>query len=1142
MKFRYLSIFLILFILSIGAVSAAEDISVDDSILGDVSEPSEYIIDDASYSTYFSDDGKILETSNITDGDTLKIGNVTDKSFVIDKNLTITSVSENDIVRDSSFLFEKTFGSQIFNLMFINEKAIPIKAMESDSLLIYDNVFNMIAPTDANSNVIYGNQTNALNIFSNNITFYNDQATEQAYINHVICIENADYSNIKYNKIIAEMTARDIDWGTGTVYPVVISLENSDNSQLEGNEIIVECLNQTGDYPTVYAVQSTGDNASFYSNIINVTTAPYGYGLVLSGNDFIISGNTFEVNGTDYACGIDIESNSKGQIIENNTVTAEGKSAYGIYTANWAGDVKVNITDNHIVADGYAPFALSLSGSEISVSNNTISAFGNYTTGVATSVDDILIGNNIIELLPSNVGNESVYDTFGIESVAVKSIRGSVTIVENDIATRTKGVSIESSDAYLRDNAIFVADDGLVNSYAVYVDNSTFLMESNNVTYYGRTNGSSKNMALYATASEGNVLENNFKIEIPSVDVAYDPVTWAATVNSAGIVIDDSNNLNLKENKIDVKFSNATGFYDTLYAVQVNGGENITLDDNSIEIEGSQYAYGLSVSGENFNVINNYIHSISRVYYANALNVEGPSSGIVDNNTVLASAPVVAYPVYSSMSGSNVTASYLNNYITAFADVVYGMELAGSDETVLGNTIEIEGNKTTGIAAKSAKLTIMQNNISAKGDNLGNTSLWESFAPETVGIKIIGTNASVVENHIETTGDYSVNVTDTASTVAYNYLVAKELFGDNSVNFTGKASVHDNTPECDAFLHAEDLEMYYNSGKRFVVNLTTITGLPIANKTLILTLNGVNYTRTTNANGSASIAINLNSGVYNITTTYNPGENYSAIVKKNTITVLSTIYGEDLVKVFRNASQYYATFYDTQGNTLANGTMVTFNIHGVMYERKTNENGTAKLNINLEQGTYILTAINPNTTEMFTNTVTVIPSIVNNTDLVKYYKNASQYVVTVLGDDGKVAAGEVVTFNINGVFYNRTTNASGQAKLNINLQPGNYTITAEHKGCKVSNNITVLPVLFAEDLVKKYGTSDQFRALLLDGQGNPYEGQNITFNIHGMFYNRTTNADGYAALNIRLSAAVDTYIITSSYNGTNIANKITVVP
>ena len=60
-----------------------------------------------------------------------------------------------------------------------------------------------------------------------------------------------------------------------------------------------------------------------------------------------------------------------------------------------------------------------------------------------------------------------------------------------------------------------------------------------------------------------------------------------------------------------------------------------------------------------------------------------------------------------------------------------------------------------------------------------------------------------------------------------------------------------------------------------------------------------------------------------------------------------------------------------------------------------------------------------------------------------------------------LAKGTEVAFNINGVFYSRTTNSSGIAKLNINLNPNSYVVTVEYKGCKISNNIKVLPVLTA---------------------------------------------------------------------------------
>ena len=91
----------------------------------------------------------------------------------------------------------------------------------------------------------------------------------------------------------------------------------------------------------------------------------------------------------------------------------------------------------------------------------------------------------------------------------------------------------------------------------------------------------------------------------------------------------------------------------------------------------------------------------------------------------------------------------------------------------------------------------------------------------------------------------------------------------------------------------------------------------------------------------------------------------------------------------------------------------------------------------------------------------------------------------------------------------------------------------------VSNKITVLPILEAEDLVMQYRDGSTFDVILLNGQGNPLANAGVTFNINGVFYDRTTDENGVARLNINMMSGE--YIITSSYNGCNIANKITIV-
>ena len=285
----------------------------------------------------------------------------------------------------------------------------------------------------------------------------------------------------------------------------------------------------------------------------------------------------------------------------------------------------------------------------------------------------------------------------------------------------------------------------------------------------------------------------------------------------------------------------------------------------------------------------------------------------------------------------------------------------------------------------------------------------------------------------------------------------------------------------------------------------------------------------------------LEPGNYTVTATYTGDNKYSNETKTETITIepeTPSVVAEDLIKIEKSPHRFEANFTDAEGNPLAN-TDVTFGLNGQEYSRTTDANGMAGIGINLVPGTYEIVTTNPVTKESIINTITVLPRM-EGSDLTKYYRNDSQYRVKVYDDNGDpVKAGEVVTFNINGVFYNRTTDDEGFVQLTINLNPGDYIITAQYKGCEIANNILVLPILTGSDLIKNFGGPEQFEAALVDGQGNPSANQEITFNINGVLYKRNTDSDGIARLNINLMPGI--YIITSSYGQAITSNMVTII-
>ena len=339
-------------------------------------------------------------------------------------------------------------------------------------------------------------------------------------------------------------------------------------------------------------------------------------------------------------------------------------------------------------------------------------------------------------------------------------------------------------------------------------------------------------------------------------------------------------------------------------------------------------------------------------------------------------------------------------------------------------------------------------------------------------------------------------------------------------------------------IYGEDLSMYYKNGSRYEVSIYQdgkLINSQNNDSKVIFNVNGVNYTKEL-VNGKASIGINLNPGNYTITTFYHYTDGLAT--KTNNIEVLSTIQANDVVKFFRNGTQYCAKFLDGCGSPLVNAS-VTFNINGVLYKKQTDDNGMAKLNINLRPGVYILTAMHPDTL-MYGSNITVLSTILAN-DVVKFFRNGTQYCAKFLDGCGSPLVNASVTFNINGVLYKKQTDYEGIARLNINLFPGKYILTAMHPdGLMYGYNITVLSTIHGDDIVKFFRNGTQYCAKFLDGCGSPLVNASVTFNINGVFYKKQTDDNGMARLNINLFPGE--YILTAIHlNGEEKANIIKVL-
>ena len=385
---------------------------------------------------------------------------------------------------------------------------------------------------------------------------------------------------------------------------------------------------------------------------------------------------------------------------------------------------------------------------------------------------------------------------------------------------------------------------------------------------------------------------------------------------------------------------------------------------------------------------------------------------------------------------------------------------------------------------------------------------------------------------------------------------SKVIFNVNGVNYTkelvnGKASIginlnpgnytittfyhytdglatKTNNIEVLSTILANDVVKFFRNGTQYCAKFLDGCGSPLVNASVVFNINGVLYKKQTDGRGMAKLNINLRPGEY-ILTAMHP----DALMYGSNITVLSTILANDVVKFFRNGTQYCAKFLDGCGSPLVNASVV-FNINGVLYKKQTDYEGVARLNINLFPGKYILTAMHPDGL-MYGYNITVL-STIHGDDIVKFFRNGTQYCAKFLDGCGSPLVNASVVFNINGVFYKKQTDDNGMARLNINLFPGEYILTAIHlNGEEKANIIKVLTTISAEDISLVENKSEVFVLKTHDGA------RNVSITINGVEYIVQTDDGGVATLNVSLSKGNHAVLSKNLNSGEEIFNTIHVM-
>ena len=347
-----------------------------------------------------------------------------------------------------------------------------------------------------------------------------------------------------------------------------------------------------------------------------------------------------------------------------------------------------------------------------------------------------------------------------------------------------------------------------------------------------------------------------------------------------------------------------------------------------------------------------------------------------------------------------------------------------------------------------------------------------------------------------------------------------------------------------------NMKTYPNSGASFTAALKDGFGTPLAGKIIKLTVNGKTYTQTTDAKGEVRISISLPSEkTYAISVSFNGDEEYKQSSAKASIAVKRT--GQKITssnKAFapNKASYYSITLKDSNNKPIANKN-VKFTINKKTYTVKTNSKGVAKVRIKLsKKKTYKITIKSARTNKYEsltkTNRITIkaLKQKIISSNKVYAPKSVNYYTITLKDQNNAAISKKKITIKVGKKTYKKKTNKKGEVKLKIKFsKKKTYKIsikspkTSQYKAKTKTNKITIekgTPKFTSYDRTYSNNSNGEYSIYLRDYAGKALANGKISFSLNGNTYNASTDANGIAKFNIKISP-VGTYSLTSKFLG-----------
>ncbi|WP_295603165.1 transglutaminase-like domain-containing protein [uncultured Methanobrevibacter sp.] len=242
--------------------------------------------------------------------------------------------------------------------------------------------------------------------------------------------------------------------------------------------------------------------------------------------------------------------------------------------------------------------------------------------------------------------------------------------------------------------------------------------------------------------------------------------------------------------------------------------------------------------------------------------------------------------------------------------------------------------------------------------------------------------------------------------------------------------------------------------------------------------------------------------------------------------------GDDSIELIKNNTEissqsssisykgsYNVVLKDSNSSAAISNKTINFIINNVNYNASTDDNGVARLNLDLNPGKYSVNAVFEGDDEYFNSTFSTtveIKSPINANSVTKYYKASVPFTAQFFNTDGNALANRWVTVTVNGKSHSVKTNARGVASLQVNLKPGSYNVVSTDPvtGYRVTTSFTILSTIAPASKLKKV-QGETFYVKFLKSNGKPLAKKKVKVKFRGKTYKKKTNSNGVVGLSLK---------------------------